>query len=535
MTSSSRYGAKSAFSASPSADSRSRGRAVVVGEVEVGDAEVEGAAQDAAGSRRDGPDRSCATDRATARGASGRCVRCAVGHVRVAVGVCGVQRDSRGVGARVRRVRNRSHSGVTCGQWSNRRIRWDCADTLLSHGTASSPALRGGRRGPALHTGRPNGCWCPSPGSRRPSGAGAGAAGAAVRAHDRRVTLTEAGRALLEEARRILAQVRSAHEAVAAVQGVLRGTLSLGTEQCIAGVPVAGLLAAFRREHPDVEIRLRQAGSGELAEEVAAGGSTWPSPTDAGGHGPAAVRVAGRRADDGAVPPDHRLAAYGAPLTRGTSPTRCSSTSTRLGAATRHRHRLRRGGRTADRRAGGERRARPARPARREPRHRGRAAPLPGQAGLPDLAAPEGRRRDRVRDHRPPAARPGHQPAARALMGLLGTASAEGRLRHGGGMHAKDILIEGYGRIREEVHATVGGLPPDGLNARPATTRTPSPGWCGTSPGPGRHVADAFGLDQVWLTGAWDKRFGLGCPASTPGTATARRRSRRCASTPPTC
>ncbi|NEA50913.1 LysR substrate-binding domain-containing protein [Streptomyces sp. SID10815] len=87
----------------------------------------------------------------------------------------------------------------------------------------------------------------------------------------RRVTLTEAGRALLGEAERILAQVRAAHEAVAAVQGVLRGTLSLGTEQCIAGVHVAGLLAAFRRRHPDVEVRLRQAGSGALAEGVAAG------------------------------------------------------------------------------------------------------------------------------------------------------------------------------------------------------------------------------------------------------------------------
>ncbi|MEV0641551.1 LysR substrate-binding domain-containing protein [Streptomyces sp. NPDC050619] len=87
----------------------------------------------------------------------------------------------------------------------------------------------------------------------------------------RRVTLTEAGRALLGEAERILAQVRSAHEAVAAVQGVLRGTLALGTEQCIAGVHVARLLAAFRRLHPDVEIRLRQAGAGALAEEVAAG------------------------------------------------------------------------------------------------------------------------------------------------------------------------------------------------------------------------------------------------------------------------
>ncbi|CAM5282883.1 LysR family transcriptional regulator [Streptomyces aurantiogriseus] len=87
----------------------------------------------------------------------------------------------------------------------------------------------------------------------------------------RRVTLTEAGRALLAEAERILAQVRAAHEAVAAVQGVVRGTLAVGTEQCIAGVHVAGLLAAFRRRHPDVEIRLRQSGSGALAEEVAAG------------------------------------------------------------------------------------------------------------------------------------------------------------------------------------------------------------------------------------------------------------------------
>src|SRR6185437_343915 len=42
-------------------------------------------------------------------------------------------------------------------------------------------------------------------------------------------------------------------------------------EQCIAGVHVARLLAAFRRRHPQVEIRLRQWGSAELAEQVAAG------------------------------------------------------------------------------------------------------------------------------------------------------------------------------------------------------------------------------------------------------------------------
>ncbi|MGH3310099.1 MAG: LysR family transcriptional regulator [Streptomyces sp.] len=87
----------------------------------------------------------------------------------------------------------------------------------------------------------------------------------------RSVGLTGSGRALLSEATRTLASVRAAREAVAAVQGMLRGTLSVGTEQCIAGVHVPSLLARFRAEHPEVEIRLRQAGSVELAESVGAG------------------------------------------------------------------------------------------------------------------------------------------------------------------------------------------------------------------------------------------------------------------------
>lgn len=129
----------------------------------------------------------------------------------------------------------------------------------------------------------------------------------------RRVTLTEAGRALLVEAERILAQVRSAHEAVAAVQGVLRGTLALGAEQCIAGVHVAGLLAAFRREHPDVEIRLRQSGSGALAEGVSAGrldlAFAYRTPADGD-----QLRSAPLTSEPMTVlcHPEHRLAALGA-------------------------------------------------------------------------------------------------------------------------------------------------------------------------------------------------------------------------------
>src|SRR5689334_8428083 len=58
----------------------------------------------------------------------------------------------------------------------------------------------------------------------------------------RSVELTGAGRALLGEATRTLAGARAAREAVAAVQGLLRGTLAVGTEQCVT-VNVGALLA----------------------------------------------------------------------------------------------------------------------------------------------------------------------------------------------------------------------------------------------------------------------------------------------------
>jgi DNA-binding transcriptional LysR family regulator len=87
----------------------------------------------------------------------------------------------------------------------------------------------------------------------------------------RRVELTEAGRALLGESRRTLASAVAAKDAVAAVQGLLRGTLSVGAEQCIGVVDVPALLAKFRKAHPGVEIVLRQAGSAWLLGELAAG------------------------------------------------------------------------------------------------------------------------------------------------------------------------------------------------------------------------------------------------------------------------
>ncbi|GJF25517.1 MULTISPECIES: mycothiol transferase [Streptomyces] len=85
-------------------------------------------------------------------------------------------------------------------------------------------------------------------------------------------------------------------------------------------------------------------------------------------------------------------------------------------------------------------------------------------------------------------------------------------------MHAKDILIEGYGRIQEEVHTAVEGLDPDGLNARPADDAN-SVAWLvwHLTRVQDDHIADAFGLDQVWLTQDWEKRFGLDLPRRDTG------------------
>ncbi|MGW8064191.1 mycothiol transferase [Streptomyces ziwulingensis] len=85
-------------------------------------------------------------------------------------------------------------------------------------------------------------------------------------------------------------------------------------------------------------------------------------------------------------------------------------------------------------------------------------------------------------------------------------------------MHAKDILIEAYGRVREEVHAAVEGLDPDGLNARPAGGAN-SVAWLvwHLARVQDDHVADAFGLDQVWPAGEWEQRFGLGLPPHDTG------------------
>jgi hypothetical protein len=85
-------------------------------------------------------------------------------------------------------------------------------------------------------------------------------------------------------------------------------------------------------------------------------------------------------------------------------------------------------------------------------------------------------------------------------------------------MHARDILIDGYGRIQEEVHATLDGLVADELHDRPAPDAN-SIAWLvwHLTRVQDDHVADAFGLEQVWLSQGWEKRFGLDLPRHDTG------------------
>jgi DNA-binding transcriptional LysR family regulator len=87
----------------------------------------------------------------------------------------------------------------------------------------------------------------------------------------RRVELTAAGRALLADSLRTLASAAAAQNAVAAVRGLLRGTLNVGAEQCVGPVDIPTELARFRKANAGVGIRLRFAGSVELVEAVASG------------------------------------------------------------------------------------------------------------------------------------------------------------------------------------------------------------------------------------------------------------------------
>jgi uncharacterized damage-inducible protein DinB len=77
-------------------------------------------------------------------------------------------------------------------------------------------------------------------------------------------------------------------------------------------------------------------------------------------------------------------------------------------------------------------------------------------------------------------------------------------------MTSADLLVDGFGRIREVVHDVVEGLTPERLVFR-ADPRANSIAWLvwHLTRIQDDHVADAARTEQVWIEDGWVERFGL--------------------------
>ena len=82
----------------------------------------------------------------------------------------------------------------------------------------------------------------------------------------RRVALTEAGERLVARARRVLAEVDDAQAELQVLTGLQGGRLSVGALHTMGPVDLSLLLASFHRNHPAVDLTVREQSSEELAD-----------------------------------------------------------------------------------------------------------------------------------------------------------------------------------------------------------------------------------------------------------------------------
>lgn len=90
-----------------------------------------------------------------------------------------------------------------------------------------------------------------------------------LRRSPRGVALTAAGAVLYDEARTLLDQAAHARARVAAAAGI--ATITIGTLADSAEQVGSGLAAAFRQEHPEVDVRIREADITEPTTGLRAG------------------------------------------------------------------------------------------------------------------------------------------------------------------------------------------------------------------------------------------------------------------------
>ncbi|MGB8797926.1 MAG: LysR family transcriptional regulator [Candidatus Aquilonibacter sp.] len=88
---------------------------------------------------------------------------------------------------------------------------------------------------------------------------------------NRRVALTDAGRAFVARAERIIADLEAAAQEMTAFAGGLRGRVVVGTYQSFAEHLLPKLLGRFHAEQPGIEVAMREGMADELLTRLAGG------------------------------------------------------------------------------------------------------------------------------------------------------------------------------------------------------------------------------------------------------------------------
>lgn len=86
----------------------------------------------------------------------------------------------------------------------------------------------------------------------------------------RQLRLTETGQVLFGHARNVIRELELAKEEIAAFQGLLRGTLRIGSAQLFSKKLVPGILAGYNEAYPNISLTVQFGTSSEIEQSILA-------------------------------------------------------------------------------------------------------------------------------------------------------------------------------------------------------------------------------------------------------------------------
>ncbi|HTU27355.1 MAG TPA: LysR family transcriptional regulator, partial [Pirellulales bacterium] len=87
----------------------------------------------------------------------------------------------------------------------------------------------------------------------------------------RRVRLTQAGQVFRDYAERALSVVQDGRTALAEIDGLVRGSLTVGVVQTVNAYLIPPIVSRFATEHPQVRLRVEEMAAGEIEDGLLKG------------------------------------------------------------------------------------------------------------------------------------------------------------------------------------------------------------------------------------------------------------------------